>query len=149
MKVLKHCAVVLFFLVASAALIFADNSGKHPAYLHALSNLRDARAHLDRLTTSDRLEDQAAHAIGEIDDAISEIQCAAMDDGKDVHDHPPIDENLEKKVCYHKALERLDRAHHEVAETEDDQFAHSHRALQHIDAAHNVVDGLIIQASAD
>lgn len=151
MRLARHCAVVILFVAACAALTFADEPGKHPAYLHALSDLRDARAHLDRLTPSDRLDNEEEHAIREIDAAINEIKRAAIDDGKDLQDHPPIDARLGKKGRYHKALELLDRAHHDIAEREDDQFAHGlrHRALEHIDAAHSIVDRLIIQASGD
>jgi len=112
-----------------------------------LSDLRDARAHLDRLTSSDRLDAEEEHAIREIDAAINEIKYASIDDGKDLH--PPIDVHLGKKGRYHKALELLDRTHHDISEREDDQFAHGlrHRALEHIDAAHSIVDRLIVQAS--
>jgi len=151
MKTLRHCAVLAFVIVGCAAVIFADTPGKHPAYLHALSDLRDARAHLDRLTPTDRLDNEEEHAIREIDTAINEIKKASIDDGKDLHDHPPIDAHLGKKGRYHKALELLDRAHHDISEKEDDQFAHGlrHRALEHIDAAHHIVDNLIVQASND
>jgi len=151
MKTSRYLAVLAFILTACAAQTFADDPGRHPAYLHALSDLRDARAHLDRLTPSDRLDNEEEHAIREIDAAISEIKRAAIDDGKDLHDHPPIDAHLGKKGRYHKALALLDRAHHDIAEKEDDQFAHGlrHRALEHIDAAHGIVDRLIIQASGD
>lgn len=151
MTIVRRCAVITLFLVACAALTFADEPGKHPAYLHALSDLRDARAHLDRLTPSDRMDNEEEHAIREIDAAINEIKRAAIDDGKDLQDHPPVDAHLGRTGRYHKALELLDRAHHDISEREDDQFAHGlrHRALEHIDAAHHVVDRLIIQASGD
>jgi hypothetical protein len=151
MNTLRHCAVITFFLAVCATMTFADDPGRHPAYLHALSDLRDARAHLDRLTPSDRLDNEEEHAIREIDAAIGEIKRAAIDDGKNVADHMPVDAHLGHKGRYHKALELLDRAHHDISEKEDDQFAHGlrHRALQHIDEAHRIVDHLIIQASGD
>jgi hypothetical protein len=151
MKTLRHAAVIVFFLAICSAFTFADDPGRHPAYLHALSDLRDARAHLDRLTPSDRLDSEEEHAIREIDAAINEIKQAAIDDGKDVQDHMPVDRRLGHKGRYHKALELLDRAHHDISEKEDDQFAHGlrHRALQHIDEAHRIVDHLIVQASGD
>jgi len=151
MKSLRRWAVLLFAIVASATITFADTPGPHPAYLHALSDLRDARAHLDRLTPSDRLDNEEEHAIREIDAAINEIKRASIDDGKDLHDHPPIDAHLTRTGRYHKALELLDRAHHDIAEKEDDKFAHGlrHRALEHIDEAHRIVDHLIVQTSAN
>lgn len=149
MKTLRHCAVIAFFMAVCAALGFADDPGKHPAYLHALSDLRDARAHLDKLTPSDRLDNEEEHAIREIDAAINEIKKASIDDGKDIADHMPVDAHSDKHGRYHRALELLDKAHHDISEREDDQFAHGlrHRALEHIDAAHGTVDHLIMQTS--
>ena len=151
MKTLRHCPILAVFLTVCAALTFADDPGRHPAYLHALTDLRDARAHLDRLTPSDRVDDEETHAIREIDAAINEIKKAAIDDGKDLRDHMPVDAHLDKRGRYHRALELLDRAHHDISEREDDDFAHGlrHRALEHIDAAHGVVDRLIIQMSGN
>ncbi len=151
MKTLRVCTVIAFFLAVCSTMTFADDPGRHPAYLHALSDLRDARAHLDRLTPSDRLDSEEEHAIREIDAAIAEIKHAAIDDGKNVSDHMPVDAHGGRRGRYHKALELLDRAHHDISEKEDDEFAHGlrHRALQHIDEAHRIVDHLIIQASGD
>src|SRR5208282_3371474 len=151
MKIARHCAVLLFVVAACAALTFADEPGRHPAYLHALTDLRHARAHLDRGTWSGRMDREEDHAIAEIDKAIGEIKHAAIDDGKDLNDHPQVDAHLGHRGRYHKALELLDRAHHDIDEREDDVFAHGlkHRALQHIDEAHRIVDHLIMQASND
>src|SRR6202050_5140833 len=44
MKTVRHCAVLVFFVAVCAALTFADEPGRHPAYLHALTDLRHARA---------------------------------------------------------------------------------------------------------
>jgi tetratricopeptide (TPR) repeat protein len=142
---------MLFVVAMFSALTLADEPGKHPAYLHALTDLRDARAHLDKLTPSDHMDNEEQHAIDEIDKAIGEIKHASIDDGKDIHDHMPVDAHLGHKGRYHKALELLDRAHHDIDEREDDVFAHGlkHRALQHIDEAHRIVDHLIMQASND
>lgn len=149
MKTLRHCAVLLCFMAVCAALSFADDPGNHPAYLHALSDLRAARAHLDKLSPSDRVDNEETHAIREIDAAINEIKKASIDDGKDLHDHPPVDAGLDRAGRYHRALELLDKAHHDISEREDDQFAHGlrHRALEHIDAAHGAVDHLIVQTA--
>jgi tetratricopeptide (TPR) repeat protein len=149
MKTVRNCALLTFVFAVCTITTLADNPGQHPGYLHALSDMRDARAHLDRLTPSDHLDNEEEHAIKEIDAAIGEIKKAAIDDGKDLKDHPPVDAHLDKKGRYHKALELLDRAHHDISEKEDDQFAHGlrHRALDHIDEAHKIVDHLIVQAS--
>jgi hypothetical protein len=149
MKIARHFAVIAFCVALCAALSFADEPGRHPAYLHALSDLRDARAHLAHETDSGHMDREEAHAIAEIDKAIAEIKRAAIDDGKNLNDHPPVDTHLGHAGRYHKALELLDKAHRDLAQEEDDAFAHGlrHRALEHIDGAHHIVESLILQAS--
>jgi hypothetical protein len=41
---------VTLSLISMPQTSFADTPGDHPAYLHALSDLRHARAYLDRLS---------------------------------------------------------------------------------------------------
>jgi hypothetical protein len=149
MKIVRHCAVIAFLVALCATLTFADDPGRHPAYLHALTDLRHARAHLERMSPNDRVDREEEHAIAEIDRAIGEIKHAAIDDGKDLNDHPPVDAHLGHAGRYHRALELLDKAHRDIAEREDDGFAHGlrHRALEHIDEAHHIVEHLIVQAS--
>jgi hypothetical protein len=67
--------------------------GPHPAYLHALSDLRLARAFLDQIAWPPVQRDEE-HAIREIDAAIGEIKRASIDDGKNLEDHPPIDTRM-------------------------------------------------------
>jgi hypothetical protein len=147
MKTARHCAVIVFFLAVCFAVTFADDPGAHPAYLHALSDLRHARAHLDKLTPSDRIDDEEQHAIDEIDKAIGEIKRASVDDGKNLNDHPPVDVHMDRRGRYHRALELLDKAHNDIAREEDDSWARGlrNRALHHIDEAHRIVDHIIIQ----
>jgi hypothetical protein len=151
MKTLRLCAVIVFFLAVCSALTLADDPGAHPAYLHALTDLRHARAHLDKLTPSDRIDDEEQHAIDEIDKAIGEIKHASVDDGKNLNDHPPVDVHMDRKGRYHRALELLDKAHNDIAREEDDSWARGlrNRALHHIDEAHRIVDHIIIQRAND
>jgi hypothetical protein len=148
MKTARHCAVIAFLVAVCASFSFGDDPGRHPAYLHALTDLRHARAHLQRDTPSEHVDREEAHAIAEIDKAIDEIKRAAIDDGKNLNDHPPVDAHMDWGGRYHKALELLDRAHHDISEKEDDGFAHGlrRRALEHIDEAHRIVGHLIEQA---
>jgi hypothetical protein len=116
----------------------------HPAYLHALTDLRHARAHLERPGGGERKE-QERKAIEEIDAAIAEIKRASIDDHKDLNDHPPVDAHLDWGGRLHRALELLDKAHRDVAEEEDNGFAGGlqRRALEHIDRAHHHVEEAI------
>ena len=149
MKTVRNCAVISFLLAVCASLSFGDDPGRHPAYLHALTDLRHARAHLERETDSGRKDREEEHAIAEIDKAIWEIKQAAIDDGKNVNDHPPVDAHMDWAGRYHRTLELLDKAHHDISEKEDDGFAHGlrHRALEHIDEAHHIVERLIAQSN--
>jgi hypothetical protein len=149
MKTARHCALLLFVVAACAALTFADEPGRHPAYLHALTDLRHARAHLERGTWSGRMDREEDHAIEEIDKAIEEMKHAAIDDGKNLTDHPPVDAHIDRRGRYHRALELLDKAHNDIAREEDDPSVRGlrDRALRHIDEAHHIVDRLIEQAA--
>lgn len=122
----------------------ADNPGKHPAYLHALTDLRDARAHLEHLSSDpvDRAEEQA---IKQIDEAIGEIKHAAIEDGKDIRDHKPVDVHLLRTDRYHKALELLDKAQQDVSHEEDqaDTQGLQQRIIRHIEAARREVHHVI------
>src|SRR5271168_3704778 len=82
----------------------AKPAPEHPAYLHALSDLRDARAHLER-PDGGELRQQEKDAFHEIDDAINEIKKASIDDGKDLNDHVPVDAHLDWQGRLHKSLD--------------------------------------------
>jgi len=141
-----------FFLAVVALLLFvpayaaakAAPGREHPAYLHALTDLRHARAHLQR-PDGGELHEQEKKAIHEIDDAIKEIKKAAIDDGKDLEDHPPVDVRMDWSGRLHRALELVNKAHHDVAQEEDNALAQGlqQRALEHIDKAHHHIEEAI------
>jgi hypothetical protein len=81
----------------------------HPRYLSAISNLRYARALLYRPDWRDVMRDQRA-AVDEIDHAIGEAKRAAIDDGKNIDDHPPVDARGGWEGRFRKAMEVLDAA---------------------------------------
>jgi len=150
MKNFSRIALLILLVAGFGAIqnANADTPGKHPYYLHALQDLRDARAHLDKLAVDDQIDNEQEHAIREIDAAIGEIKKASIDDGKDIHDHPAIDAHMKRTDRFHKALELLDKAHHDVKQEEDDPYARGlqDRALHHIDEAHRIVDHAIANA---
>jgi len=148
MKTVRHCALLVLLVAICTAVGLADEPGRHPAYLHALVDLRHARAHLERITGSDRMNDEEQHAIAEIDKAIAEIKRAAINDGKDLNDHPPIDERMGRAGRYQRTLELLDMARNDIGHEEDDRWARGlrNRAMSHINDAHRIVEHLVIQA---
>ena len=126
---------LLVFLALTLA-ANADLPGKHPAYLHALTDLRAARWMLENRPGDAAVSRHEDAAITEIDKAIGEIKRAAIDDGKDLHDHPGPD-LADRPGRLHKALELLRQVHSEVAREEDDPMTQSLRnhAVGHINAA--------------
>jgi hypothetical protein len=147
MKTVRHCTVLAFIVALCAAFTFADEPGRHPAYLHALTDLRHARAHLENPALTHHMDKEEEHAIDEIDKAIGEIKNAAIDDGKSLNDHPPVDAGMDRAGRFHRTLELLDKAHNDIAREEDDPSVRGlrDRALHHIDEAHRIVDHLIMQ----
>jgi hypothetical protein len=115
----------------------ADSPGKHPYYLHALADLRGARWMLEHRPGDAAVSGQEDVGITEIDAAIREIKRAAIDDGKDVNDHPKVDVPPDRPGHLHKALELLRKVRADVAREEDDPAVKGlrNRAIGHIDAA--------------
>jgi len=122
---------------------------KHPAYLHALADLRHARAHVDH-DKRGGLQAEEKAAVDEIDRAIGDIKKAAIDDGKDLNDHPPIDAKLDHAGLLHKALALLDKAKNDISEDEDNNFGqglrqraldHVEKSKHHLEAALKVTEG--------
>ena len=140
--------LVLTLFLGFASTI-AGAQGQHPVYLHALSDLRAARAHLERPDHGE-LGREEKDAIHEIDEAINEVRNAAIDDHKNVNDHLPVDTNLDWPGRLHQAVMLLDKAHADVARDEDNKFADGlqQRALKHIDKAKRDVFEAIRLAAA-
>jgi tetratricopeptide (TPR) repeat protein len=144
MKLSSTPLSLAFALTATVALtgLTSFAQGKHPAYLHALTDLRAARAHLEKCI---KITPTGAHpeskAIQEIDGAIAEIKQAGIDDGKDLNDHPAIDTKLDKPGLRHQAIKLLQQAHADVNSEEDNKFAQGlqQRAFGHIDRAEKLV----------
>lgn len=122
----------------------APAQNRHPAYLRALADLRSARAHLQG---PDRGEMHKAEqeAVTQIDQAMDEIRRASIDDGKGPNDHEPIDTKMDPGTRLHHAMELLDRAGRDIAESEDNQSAKDlqQRAYEHIRKAKEQVQQAI------
>ena len=127
---------------APAAMQAQQVPGPHPAYLHALSDLRAARHYLNDGWAFEPVRRDDNAAIGEIDAAIREIKRAAIDDGKGDADPFPIDRRLSPHDRFRKANELLAAAHRDLDHAEDVPQARGlrDRAIGHIDEAHRIVD---------
>ncbi len=145
----KFAFTALFLALALTLVPVGHAQGKHPAYLHALSDLRAARAHLEH-GDGGTLRHEEHEAIEQIDKAIDEIKKASIDDGKDLNDHPPVDAGLDHAGRLHRAKQLLEKAHQDIAHEEDNGFAQGlqQRSFGHIDNAIHEVDEAIHFVSA-
>ena len=137
-KLIMMATFAVLLLTTFAA---ADTPGAHPAYLHTLTDLRHARAHLSVETPNARVDADEARAIDEIDAAMREVREAAIDDGKPMSDHPPVDARWGRPERLRRAMELLNQAHDDIDRHESDDWARGlkHRALHHIDEARKAV----------
>lgn len=110
---------------------------KHPAYLHALSDLRAARWMIAHRPGDAVVSAHESEAISEIDHAISELKRAAIDDGKNIQDHPSVDVPNDYRGRLHKAADLLRKVHADTYREEDNPNARGlrDRAIGHVDAA--------------
>jgi hypothetical protein len=110
---------------------------QHPAYLHALSDLRAARWLIEHRPSDWAQTADEQESVRRIDAAIGEIKRAAFDDGKNPNARPPIDEHPDNRGRIHQALQFLNKARADIAREEDNGFANGlrDRAIGHIDGA--------------
>jgi hypothetical protein len=113
-----------------------EKPGQHPAYLHAIRSLRQARYYLDKKYTEPGHEQKAEQAIHEIDQAIDALKKASKDDDKDLANVPNY-KDVPDTTRFAKAVDLLNGAHRYTDMPEVDPAAMPYReaALHHIDAA--------------
>lgn len=130
--------------IAGAAVVLAlplmVMAQRHPGYLHALSELRYARALLEHGDWG-RIGPERDRAIHEVDRAIEELSRAAADDGRNPNEHAPIEERWAPRDRLHRADEALSRAREMISREEDnpDARAWRDRAFRHIEEAHHAL----------
>jgi hypothetical protein len=117
----------------------------HPAYLHALTDLRDARWNLEHRPGDAAVSTQEDVAIVEIERAINDAKAAAMEDGKNIYQHPPEDARIDRRGRLHRAEELLRKARQDVAQGEANPQAVElrNRVIGHIDVALQATDRAI------
>lgn len=146
---MPRCLVPLMFatLIPLGAAA-QDLPGRHPAYLHALTDLRAARWLIEHRPGDARVSADEDVAITRIDEAIREIKRAAIDDGKDIHAHPPVDAQLDNRGRLHRAEELLHKVHDDIAREEDDPLTRGlrDRAVRHVDEAMGATHHAIVDA---
>ena len=90
-------------------------------------------------------------AIADIDRAIADIKQAAIDDGKNLEDHPAVDDHAPRAGRLHLALDALRSARKDIEHEEDNAGATGlrNRANKDIDEAiHKVEQGINAAAAA-
>ena len=109
-------------------------AAQHPAYLHALSDLRYARALLERPTHGAEVRWDENRAISQLDAAIRDIKDAAIDDGKPLNDHPPVDTGGRHRDRLRHAIDLMDKAARDIEQHEDNAYSSGMRgrALGHL-----------------
>ncbi len=123
---------VAFLVTVPAA--FGDTPGRHPAYLHARTDLRRAEHLLDWRelgNVRNDLDDAANHVRA----AIKEIDAAAAWDRKDLIDNPPVDTYPDRAGRFRAIAQFLSGAKRDIEREEDNPAAREWRtrALKHID----------------
>ena len=138
-----HRILLVAFVTCLAPVAFAQ--GEHPAYLHALSDLRAARWLLEHVPGDWVRVNDEINAVRKIDDAINEIKRASIDDGKDLNYHPAVDERADHPGRLHDALDILRKARADINQEEDNAAIKGlrGRAAQHINEAIRFVESAI------
>ena len=142
----KLCFRVTMLAVVVLGLTYCVSvPSKHPAYLHALEDLRAARWMIEHRPGDWVRSVHEVDAVRQIDWAITEIKKAAIDDGRDINWHPPVDELPTHPGRLQKALEYLNKSHNDVAQEEDNAFAKGlrNRAIGAIESAIRETQGAL------
>ncbi|MGO9317780.1 MAG: hypothetical protein ACLPXT_14045 [Terracidiphilus sp.] len=140
MRIFKTLATAVLGL--SAFLLFALGTpaqAQRPHYLHALSNLREARELL-QTDTRPGFIGARDRAIEEIERAIHEVSEAVRDEGRNPH-HTPPPAGGDPNRPMRSALNLLDEARGDIA-TGTDESGHQGlqmRALHHVDEAREIL----------
>ncbi len=131
------CALFGAALFAAPLAASADVPGPHPAYIHAMHDLRYARALLVRPGQNNVVGPELA-AVNEIDRALYQIRQASIDDGKDLYVPEGTDVGLDRHGRLRRALDLLHGAHRDLLVNGESNYAAygwRNGAFHHVDAA--------------
>jgi len=135
-KIVLGAAFALPFLASTLAM--ADEAGRHPHYIHALSDLRAAQWQIDHRRPEDgEVREDEQVSSDEVAIAIRSVTDAAYREGKDLGFQPPPDAPMAYGGRLHAAIDLLRAAHNDLALPEDDPVARGQQraALLRVDAA--------------
>jgi hypothetical protein len=127
----SHIRLIAPFFFALCAVLFAgvptqvdaQAPGPHPHYLHAIRNLREARAKLDYPFKEGLHREIAASAKPLIDEAIGDLKKASRLDEKDLGAVPRPNFNLPENGTFHNISDLLAQAAKDVGGPEADPIA--------------------------
>jgi hypothetical protein len=131
-------------LAGMSTQVDAQSPGAHPAYLHAIRDLRQARGVLIANIGEPARAAAANFALPQIDAAISDLQSASRLDAKSLGDVPPP-KSMAPEGRFHEVQALLDSAHNDIKMPESDPVARPYkdRALGHIDSASGAIKPLL------
>jgi len=146
---LRLCAATLMLaapLLTPAQAQVPPQPGHHPAYLHALTDLRDARYFIEHRPDGYPLEERERHALAEIDRAIDLVQRSAYYDGKNVYEHPREDAYPDARGRLRRASELLRKAREDIAQEEDNLQVREMQlhAIERIDESIRLTESVMI-----
>ena len=134
--IVRAASLALPLLMSTLAM--AQMPGRHPHYVHALSDLRAAQWQIDHRRPEDgEMREDELVASDEVGAAIHSATVAASADAKDLGWNPPPDAPPAYDGRLHAAIDLLHAAHNDLALPEDDPMARNQQklALLRVDAA--------------
>jgi hypothetical protein len=123
-------------LLVAASAAFGDTPGRHPAYLHARTDLRRAE-HLMAWSEFRNVRHDLDESVRHVREAIHEIDMAARWDRKDLQDNPPVDAYPDRAGRFRAIAGFLFTAKRDIEHEEDNPAARAwrNRAIKRIDEA--------------
>jgi hypothetical protein len=138
-RTLSATLLIAGVAIGAVAPAAADVPGPHSYYLHALSDLRFARALLAVPEEFNAIPEQR-RAIGEIDRAIGDLRHAAIDDAEPLGYAQPVDVSRPRIDRVREAGRALDRARTDIDRYESNGMVDGRR-----DAAYRDIDEALHQ----
>ena len=141
-KLLTATAFALLTMVFLASPI--PSHAQEPRYLHALSNLRQAKGFL-QWDQNPYTADARRQAVLEIENAIGDVKTAARDDGKNTNFVPPPDVRAEGGGAIRSARDLLAVAFEDVKYGDDNPMnaGLQERAKRHIIEARRICESIL------